>query len=220
MSPLRFAEQLRQLAQLAGECLGHCELIRKVRHLSSKKPTENLDRLEFHLKTFPTNINTQFEYSRRTLGSRMDYGDEEARRNLNAVIEVVQTELKPQLYAIATSRDIKSAGFSKLLGTWKMVEGKVNSTFKDLAQRLSAPADIPAPRRTHEAAPAAGLGKITLDRASYNSMVGQMENSWYEVKASDGSIIYVNSLDTSKARYERPDGYIMRIKRSGSSAPY
>jgi len=223
MSPASFNQQVGDLLHELHECYKYCTAIRNNRHIGTRH--EHLDRLEDSLESSRSTINSHYEGLRRTIGYRMDYGDETARQAMNSCIRKLQTDIKIKLYDIAYRSDIKVPGFQSLLASWKKIEENIKTTLSKLAQRLATPVETvpasrPAPVPTTPVSRATETvlqpGEMVVPRALYESLQRHMDNSWSEKLLADGRTMYVNVLKPEKMQLERPDGYVRRLRRSPS----
>lgn len=230
MSPASLNQQVGDFLHELHECYKYCTAIRANRKIGSRH--EHLDRLEDSLEDSRSNISAQYETLRRTVGYRMDYGDETARQNMNSYIRKLQTEVKNKLYDVAYRSEIKVPGFKNLLMTWKTLEESVKTTLARLAQRLASPegtvpasrpvpvptTQIPVPTTTGSRPTETVLqpGEMVVPRALYERLQRHMDNSWSEKILADGRTMYVNVSKPEKMQLERPDGYVKRLRRSES----
>jgi len=202
-------------------CVELCEAIRTNRKIGNSH--HNLDRLQSALELATRTIPVEYNTTRRAIGSRIDSGDEKARREMNQHILDIQSRIKPTLREIAyPSRQRQKGeqvvpGFSNLLNHWKLIYQGVSETIDSLSRRIeeatATPTPKPAPLPTPTPTPKKP-DEVTISMKRFDHLLEHMKNSWEETIVA-GKVLYVNVFDKSNRQWERPesDAFIRSCNR-------
>lgn len=214
MSPTAFKQHMSQLISDLTRCDELCYSILENRRTGQKH--ESLDRLQKGLKLSANTISIEFTSLRKVFGSRMDLGDDTARRAIKANIREIELDIEKRLSDIANRRDDGLPGFRDMLRRVERIEDDVADTLEALGQRLEKQAEKKSEKKPEVPKPTPKPKKqdeIVINLKELAKYTDHMKNSWAETVVA-GKILYVNCWDEKKNQWERPDGYIKAIPKS------
>jgi len=223
MSSTALKQHITQLVSDLTRCYELCDAILENRRTGNKH--ESLDRLQAGFSSSANAISIQFKTLRKLIGSRMDLGDDIARRAIKANIKELELGIEQRLDDIASRRTDGLPGFRDMLRSVQRIEESVSDTLETLSQRLQKPVEKKPAEKKAEPKPEKKKTEekkkpddIIISEKKFEKYTDHMKNSWAETIVA-GKILYVNQWDEKKNQWEKPVGGFIKSLPTPARAP-